>query len=185
MATIEQVKLSVRRTRVPASEGTLRAGIVSGLIAGLVMALVMMGHSSSAGMGFWTPMKSIAATWMGVNALVGGFWTVVLGLASHFVCAAFWGAIFSSLIWRREAVAAAFWEGLVYGVAVWLIMTYIGLPIFDQTMMPRVGMMPGWWFYDHLIYGACLCVTPAVRRSMYPAEEGFYERSRERESTAV
>lgn len=184
MATIEQVKLSVQ-SRAAAGDGTTRAGIISGLIAGAVMALVMMGHSSAAGMGLWTPIKAIAATWMGVNALVGGFGTVVLGLATHFTCAAFWGAIFSSLIWRREVVAAAFWEGLVYGVAVWLIMTYIGLPIFDQTMMPRVGLMPGWWFYDHLIYGACLCVTPAVRRSMYPAAERVSEPSRERETAGV
>jgi hypothetical protein len=45
-------------------------------------------------------------------------------------------------------------------------------------MMPRVAMLPGWWFYDHLIYGACLCVTPAIRRSMYPVSERLVKRER-------
>lgn len=144
------------------------AGALAGLFAGVVMALAGMGVVSASGGGFWTPMKEIAATWMGVDALVGGGGTVVAGVVTHLVCAAFWGALFSSLIRRRESAAGAFWEGIVYGVGVWLVMSYIGLPIFDRTMIPRVALRPDWWFYQHLIFGACLCVTPALRRRLTP-----------------
>ncbi len=185
MATSEQVRQALRRQNRPAAESTVRAGAIAGLIAGIFMALGAMGHSASAGLGFWTPMKVIAATWLGVDALVGGGGAVFLGMITHLVAASFWGAVFASLIWRRESVGAAFWEGLVFGVAVWLIMTYIGLPIFDTTMIPRVAMSPDWWFYDHLIYGACLCLTPAIRRALSPVAPGYIERPRSRQTTAA
>lgn len=144
------------------------AGAAAGLIAGVVMGLAAMGHSQSIGMGFWAPMKEIAGTWLGVDALVGGWPVSLLGVATHLLCAAFWGAVFSGLIRRRESIGGAFWEGLVFSVGVWLIMSYIGLPIFDRTMIPRVSIGADWWFYDHLIFGACLCVTPPLRRAFSP-----------------
>lgn len=156
------------RSEAEPESGVYSAGAVAGLIAGVVMALAMMGRSSGMGDGYWTPMNVIAGTWLGVDALVGGAWTTALGVVTHLIAAAFWGAVFSALIRRRETVFGAFWEGLLFSVGVWLIMTYIGLPIFDRTMIPRAALMPGWWFYEHLIYGACLCITPALRRAINP-----------------
>jgi hypothetical protein len=96
--------------------------------------------------------------------LVGGSGTIFAGAVTHFIVAGFWGAVFASLIRREARTDAAFFGGLLYGVVVWSVMTFIVAPIVDPTLFARVQLTSGWWFYEHLIYGACLCVAPGLRR---------------------
>lgn len=150
--------------RLPPSEGIAAGGGLSGVLAGGAMMLTLMTVSASLGQGFWTPLELVGGTLLGLNAVLGGFWAGAVGLALHLSASAAWGMLFASLLSRETTAGQAFWSGLVYGVAVWAVMTYIGLPVLDRTMEPRVNLIQGAWFACHLLYGACLAWTPALRR---------------------
>jgi hypothetical protein len=147
----------------PRGAGAFDGGVRAGLFAGLVMALAGMFVSAATGAGFWTPMRLLAAGVLGVNALIGGFGVVLLGLALHFAVAAFWGVIFTALVDRDLAADRALAAGLVYGAAVWAVMTYGALPLLDRTMLPRVRLAPGTWLVMHLVYGVCLWRAPELK----------------------
>lgn len=148
---------------LPRGAGAFDGGIRVGLSAGLVMALAGMFVSAATGAGFWTPMRLLAASLMGVDALIGGFGAILLGLVLHFAVAAFWGVVFTALVDRDLTADRALVAGLVFGVAVWAVMTYAGLPLLDRTMLPRVKLAPATWFVMHLVYGVCLWRAPEFK----------------------
>lgn len=152
------------RPALPPSQGIFEGGVRAGLLAGAVMALFWGLASAAGGMGFWTPFKSVACTFLGVEGLIGGAGSVLLGLVLHFVTAAFWGVLFAGIIERDTPVPQAALSGVVYGVGVWAVMTYIGLPALDRVLDARATFAPLAWFLSHLVYGACLARTPLMRR---------------------
>ncbi len=147
------------------ANGIFLGGLTAGIIAGLVMAAVYMIRDWAQGMGFWLPVKNIAATYYGVEALVGGGWTIFLGLVTHVVVSAFWGLVFAWVGGARISTGAAFFAGLLYGIAIWALMSFAVLPAINTTMLDRVSMQPGWWFGYHLIFGGMLLVTPPLARA--------------------
>jgi hypothetical protein len=153
----------------------------SGLFAGTVMMLALMLAETSLGQGFWTPLQLIGGTLLGLNAVLGGFWAGLVGAVLHLAAAGFWGVAFAALVSRETTVRQAFWSGLGYSVAVWAIMTYIGLPVLDRTMEPRVALIPGAWFLSHLVFGACLLWTPTLRRIFSVEPERAWDAIGERE----
>src|SRR5258706_16101080 len=75
--------------------GTVAGGAMAGLISGIAMALVEMSHSAATGLGFWLPMKLVAAVAVGVDSILGGGGIVILGLVLHLSVSVFLGIIFS------------------------------------------------------------------------------------------
>ena len=134
--------------------GVVGGGIVAGIIGGIVMAAFSMVHAAMVGVGFWTPLRLIAATTSGVDALIGGGGILIWGLMIHMMVSAMYGVILAALLPRRAGTAAGFGIGLAYGVAVWAVMTFIGLPLVNSTMQARIALMPGWWFFEHLLFGS-------------------------------
>ncbi len=145
--------------------GVWTGGIIAGIIAGIVMAMFSMMHAGMTGMGFWTPLRLIAATLFGVDALVGTIGVLLMGLMIHMAVSAMFGVIFAVLIGRRSSGAAATGWGLLYGVLIWAMMSYLVVPATNTTMNVRLPLMSGAWFIEHLIFGVVLGITPAfVRR---------------------
>lgn len=130
------------------------AGAIAGLIAGIVMAMIAMVRAAAMGAGATTPVKEIAALVLGVQALIGGMGTLMIGLVIHLVFSVVLGAIFAGLI-GAMAPAKAFGFGIAYGITVWAAMTFGLLPWTNPTMAARVAMTPGSWFVLHLIFGGC------------------------------
>lgn len=140
------------------------AGIIGGIGMGLVAMLVAMA-STGTWFAFWDPMRLIAATFYGDAALIGGADVVFVGALTHMVVSAFWGVIFGLFVGRRNSAGGALLYGLVYGVAIWAVMTWIALPIFNETMLAHTPeSAPGWWFFYHLVYGGLLFCTPLLAR---------------------
>ena len=161
------------------------AGAIAGLISGAAMGLLAMIYSASIGEGFTFPLKEIAATFLGVEAIIGGAGTIILGALIHFAVSAAWGAIFGMVLPRdrdtlRTAAddTAAYGWGLAFGVGVWLVMTFIALPVFNQVMSDRVALYSGMWFINHLLFGVVLGTTPAIARRMGVTREVYYESTR-------
>lgn len=157
---------AVRERRTTDLRGALLGGAVAGMIAGAVMAMMAMFRAWAVGMGFWFPPKQIAAVLFGVDALVGDAGVITVGLIIHMMMSAGFGALFGVIGGARVSVGAAFGLGLLYGVLVWAVMTYIGLPLVNEVMRERVAMQPVWWFVYHLIFGGVLLLTPPLARAL-------------------
>jgi hypothetical protein len=149
----------------------LQAGAVAGLIGGVVMALFAMLYGATLGSGLLTPLKLVAATWRGVDALTGGAGAVLLGLLTHLAVAIGWGVLFSWAV-RREAqsVVTVGW-GLVFGVGVMIIMRFFVLSWADATLRQRIPFSRGAWLVGHLLFGACLGLVPWLQHRFAKSEQ--------------
>lgn len=136
----------------------INAGVWAGLLAGIAMAMVAMIYSAMQGSGLFAPTKQIAAVFFGPDALVGGAGTIMVGMALHMMVSIMWGIIFG-LIAGRFGAGSQFWFGMMYGAAVWLLMTFAVLPWLNPTMRDGVKHMPGAWFVAHLVFGGMLFLT--------------------------
>lgn len=148
----------------PPSRGILRGGASAGIVAGIIMAALFVAHAAAVGAGAAAPARMVAASLLGVRALVSGPGAIVLGAVLHLFVSAFWGIIFASLIRRSTPPSIASWEGILFGVAVWAVMTFVALPVLDPVMEARVALSPVAWLFAHIVYGVCLLGTPALRR---------------------
>ena len=54
--------------------------------------------------------------------------------------------------------------GSAFGIAIWVVRTFGGLPLLNPIMRGRVVMMPVAWFIAHLGFGMGVGTTPALRR---------------------
>lgn len=79
--------------------------------------------------------RGVASVLLGKSALDGGATTALIGLAMHFGVALFWSSLFVFAVhnswWLRDALKT--WPSrllvaAVYGVSIWLIMTWIVIP---------------------------------------------------------
>jgi hypothetical protein len=139
-------------------------GIQSGAFAGIVMALLLMLVSAAKGLGFWQPLSAIAASVLGVEALVAGPGGAFLGFALLLIVSAILGVLFWAILRPSTSSSAAVSWGVLYGVVIWAVMTYGVVPSADSTMRARLALMPGWWFACVLVYGACLGWAPGMRQ---------------------
>jgi hypothetical protein len=148
------------------ANGIFMGGLVAGVIAGAVMALVWMIKAGIEGAGFFLPARAIAGTYYGAEALAaGGGWAITLGVLTHVVVSAFWGLLFAWVGGARMSTGAACFAGLLYGIAIWALMSYAVLPAINPAMLGRVSDEPGWWFGYHLIFGGMLLLTPGLARA--------------------
>ncbi|MBI4424654.1 MAG: hypothetical protein HY554_13055 [Elusimicrobia bacterium] len=164
------------RERQDERSGIVLGGVFSGVFAGIVMALFATTASWALGNGFWTPVKEIACVAYGVDALVAGASAILAGVLIHLTIASCWGMLFAALLPRGSGAWTALWTGVLYSIGVWALMTYGVLPWGNEVQSARAGMMPDWFFYSHLVYGASLLVTPAFRRRFYAGAGAAYQR---------
>ena len=141
---------------------------MSGFIAGSAMLAFAMIYAGISGAGFWTPLRLIAAGMGGDPALIcaGEAWgsssTVAIlleGVITHFTFAVGWGIVFVWLFPRLFG-SAALGVGLLYGLAVWMLMTWGVLIWADRTMYDRVQLAGGSFFFEHLLYGGFVALAP-------------------------
>ncbi|MBU4038227.1 MAG: hypothetical protein KKG27_00550 [Alphaproteobacteria bacterium] len=87
-------------------------------------------------------LQSVASGWMGRAAYQGGWPTAGLGLASHFAIMLVIAAIFVAAAAAIPALRR-FWipVGMVFGVAVWLAMTFLVVPISASPLTPPANLM--------------------------------------------
>lgn len=133
----------------------LRAGIV----ASIVMGMIEMIYEAVAGAGFWSPVVFIGATVLrGLQSLQAPvsfhFGGVVLGLMGHMMNSVILGLIFAA-IFSRSAMSrgALVGVGVVYALAVFLVMWYVVVPGIDPVMRQLNGTV---FAIAHVMWGAVL-----------------------------
>ena len=122
--------------------GGQRQGIVSVLVKTWILVAVSDAFFASAS-GMLVPpgvtparvFRGVASVLLGKAALDGGSTTALIGLAMHFGVALAWSALFVFAVhnswWLRDALDT--WPSriivaVVYGVSIWLIMSWIVIP---------------------------------------------------------
>lgn len=87
------------------------------------------------GVGPRVVLQSVAGGWLGRATYQGGWPTALLGLASHFGIMLGVAAIYMTLA-SRLPVLRSRWlaAGLLWGVAVWLVMSQVVVPLSASTL---------------------------------------------------
>src|SRR5437660_7233210 len=127
-------------------------GAIAGMIGGVLMALFTMTATGTyLHMSFFTPLYAIAAPLIGQQPLLaslqgGAFYLALgpalLGLVVHLLWSAFWGIVFGLLArWLHLTGGVAIFGGLVYGILVMLVMSFIVVPIVGApNLLDMVGL---------------------------------------------
>jgi len=185
-----------------ASTVTMRRAVLvgagGGVLASLVMAIYAMITGWASGTGFFTPLYHIASLWAAPDSMMASMQaagagnafhfvlgTAVLGAVIHMLTGAVYGAIFGLIVARLHLGIAAFAGiGLVYGFVVFVVSTYIGLPVAAAVFgsgepIRNMAAMAGWgnFIIEQLLYGLALGVLvgrAAARASTAPAQAGAH-----------
>ena len=170
--------------RSDALERIAQRGIFAGFGASTVMGLLAMVASATyQGRGFFTPAYHVAfiidPTTFPValtKASAGERFffsqeTFIFGAAGHIMVGAFFGALFAVLAPRlRLWGTRALWGGVIYGLAVMVLMSALVLPLAGDMSgagqaISRMGGEIGWptWVALHAIFGLALGAWIYVR----------------------
>ena len=172
------------RRRAEELESVLQRGIFAGFGASMIMGFfAMVASGTYGGRGFFTPAYHVAFTidpnTMGLSIQKAGegerfFFSheaFVFGVAAHVMVGALLGALFAVLAPRlRLRDRRALWGGLIYGLAVMVLMSTLLLPLAAQMTgagqpISRMGGEIGWptWVVLHAIFGLALGTWIYVR----------------------
>src|SRR6266852_419464 len=156
----------------------LLMGAIVGMIGGILMALfTMLATVTYLQMGFFTPLYAFAAPLIGPQPLMtsllqGVFYLALgpalLGLVVHLLWAAFWGMNFGLLARKLHLTGGvAIISGLVYGVLVMLVMSFIVVPIVGApNLLQGVGTFV--FIIAHaLFYGLPLGLWPVAQPQFF------------------
>lgn len=101
-----------------------------GLIAGTLDILAACINSTLRGGSALRVLQSVASGWLGADAYQLGFRAAALGLVSHFFIATVVTAVYYAASRKLPVLVRRAWRcGAVYGVAVWLFMNLVVLPL--------------------------------------------------------
>jgi len=137
------------------------SAIVAGIVAGSAMLVCLMIGARYAGFSWDSPLRWIASLLLGEPALIlagqaqGGMSTpacLALGLTIHLVVAIAFARLFLMLAddLRGWGLIAA---GIVCGAAIWAIMTFGLLRLFNDVMYARVRLLSPIFLGAHLLFG--------------------------------
>ena len=131
-------------------------GMVAGVTAGVILTLMMTAMSAAGGKDIWYGMKGAAAPFFGDRAMQPGFdlMPALVGLVSHLVISAGWGALFAVLIEGANRTVTAI-AGVLWGFVVWIGMYYVVLPIVGLSSMQNDAPV-GRAIAFHLIFSVAL-----------------------------
>lgn len=148
------------------------AGVVAGLVAGIAMAMyAMLASATFLGQGVLTPLYAIASPLTGQRAMMASMRTwlyvsvgcIVLGLMIHMLWSAAYGVIFGVLARALHlAGVGVVVAGMLYGMVVLLLMSFVVLPVVGAGSMPGTVGWPS-FTVEHLVFGMVLGAWPLVR----------------------
>jgi hypothetical protein len=135
------------------------AGTIAGMLAGLMALIFSMIIAVLIGSEMWVPIKMIALTVFDETSIRGGLdmLPILAGLGLYLLTAIALGVTFAIWGGRQDYGPAVGW-GVMYGMAVWLVMQFIVLPVVNPTLARVSYALLG---ILHGIYGATLGIYPA------------------------
>jgi hypothetical protein len=148
------------------TKGLTKTVIITGLIAGVLDATGAIIHYLSVGRK--DPVRIfnfIASGVFGKDALTGGLPFAFLGLIFHLIIATIWATIFFFL-YPRLRLYTKNWivVGLLYGIAVWIGMNLIVVPLSNTPPMTRT---PSGMIIGAIVLMICIGLPCAYSASRY------------------
>jgi hypothetical protein len=144
----------------------LEGGMVAGLIGGFLVALWSMASAAAAGYGFLFPFNLIGATFNGPEALVGGTGVMLWGLSVHLTASVVFGILYAFMVKPDMQNTTSLLGGVIYGMVIAGLMTYVVLPWANPVLHVRVSMMPSSWFFIHALFGLGVASAPMLERHL-------------------
>jgi hypothetical protein len=176
----------------PHATQLVRLGALWGVIGALVMAIyAMIAGATYLDSGFFTPLYHIASTFIDPQPMMTSmehamkgetfyltFGPAGLGMLVHLVVGASYGIVFALLARAGNLVGpASVVVGALYGIAVLLFSSFVGLPIAAALFgggdpISDMPTMVGWSTFtiEHAIFGLVLGIGWLARRSRRPAK---------------
>lgn len=159
---------SVGWMRRAPSRDEINAVLGGGIVAGLLdLFYACAYYGASHGVPPVRIFQSIAAGWVGRDAAIaGGDGTALLGIVSHFAIVLVMAAIYVFAS-RRLPILTRRWArfGLLYGVALWLAMSFIVVPL---SAAPPPSSFPFWGtlgaILSHMVVGLVIAGYAARAR---------------------
>jgi hypothetical protein len=151
----------------------LLIGAIAGMIGGAVIAMfTMIATATYLNMGFFTPLYAIASPLAGQQTLISSqhqglyyfaLGPALVGLVVRMMWSALYGMIFGLIVYATHLKGAlAVISGIVYGVPVMLLMSFIVAPIAGAPNL--LQMLGGLSFtLGQLMFGLVLGLWPVVR----------------------
>ncbi len=134
----------------------VRAGLLTGLTDGLFASVLSVAFFGST---VTRLFQGVASTVIGPRALTGGSATAALGVLMHFGVAFGWSIVFLLLVqrsaWLQRAVASehgVFKVAVVYGPAIWLVMSLAVIPL----LLHRPPVINGRWWVELIGHFPCV-----------------------------
>ncbi len=126
-----QIALAKTGAHMPNKKASLKTILTAGLVAGtldLTLAIVFFAIQQHAP--FVAVPQSVASGLIGVRAFTGGVPTAILGIALHYFIALAIAGIYYAASLRLAFLNRHAWHcGAAYGIAVYLFMQHIVLPL--------------------------------------------------------
>jgi hypothetical protein len=138
-------------------------GAIAGTFAGSAMALFLIILGGWQGIGWLGVMRAIGGLFYGTEALGGGGPPAFWGLVVHFAVAVALGVLFAAMIRRNADPLGSITAGLLFGIAVWAVMTWVVVRIADPTLAEVADRMSFGWLSAHIIYGVVLGLASQLR----------------------
>ncbi|MBI4200808.1 MAG: hypothetical protein HY531_00790 [Chloroflexi bacterium] len=145
----------------------IRGGIAAGVIAGMVMAMFVMVVTVVSGHGLFAVPEMIGQTFLRDRQ---GPVVVLLGIMGHMMNSAVFGLVWG-LVWSKVAKTGvvAVLGGMVYGILIWLVMTYGVVRALDSAVPGPIS--PVLWILAHVMFGLALGLWPIFASQRFRAAE--------------
>lgn len=140
------------------------AGVTAGIAGGGAMAAFLLVWSAWRGPSALAAVQAMGGLFYGRGAVGGGGGPIFWGLAIHFAVSVALGVLFAAVVHRQTDPLAAVTGGLLYGLAVWAVMTFVVVPIVDPALREFVSDRMFGWLAAHVPFGIALGVAPQLRR---------------------
>lgn len=144
----------------------LEGGVIAGLLGGCFVALWAMASAAYTGYGAHFAFNLVGATFEGPEALIGGTGVVFWGLGVHLTVSVILGILYAFMVRPEVQNMTSLFGGIVYGMAILAMMTYVVLPWANPVLHQRVWMMPASWFFTHALFGLGVASVPMLERHL-------------------
>jgi hypothetical protein len=144
----------------------LEGGVIAGLLGGCFVAFWSMASAAYAGYGAHFAFNLVGATFEGPEALVGGAGAAFWGLSVHLTVSIIFGILYAFMVRPEVQNMTSLFGGVVYGMAILALMTYVVLPWANPVLHQRVWMMPTSWFFTHALFGLGVASVPMLERHL-------------------
>ena len=161
---------------------TITVGAIGGGVAGMMMAMIEMAYGAFAdGHTLWDAPMAIWAFVAGSDQFgppsdhVGA---IVLGMGGHLANSMMLGVAFALLmavVVKKQGVLASAALGTMFGIAAWVVMRYLVLPLNAGTadLFTGAAVSPQWlWYLAHAAFGMTLGLIFARHHAADSARTG-------------